>query len=249
MAAQAKRAKLFGPLRRQLARNAIGFFGPLIIQSACATWRKHVSVHPETQALVAAGRPVLFVMWHGRMFSMLTLPVARKNLCVLISGSNDGKIITSVAHQLGFGAVASGSAHKGGAQAARTLLDKLGQGYSLVVTADGPRGPKYRVKPGVIKLAALANVPVVPVIASAAQPILQFPRAWDDFHAPNYFASIQVQIGAPCSPSEAAVRLEAQLIEGTRALDAQHPWCAARMPAPVAPKHLTAGTLKDRLAN
>ncbi len=210
--------------------------GTPLVASASSTWRiSTLDIHPEAQTLMRSGQPLIFAMWHGRMFGMLKLPVARKNLCVLISASNDGHAISEVAFRLGFGGVISRASYKNSTGAMRHFLEQLHNGYHAVITVDGPRGPIYQVKPGVIWISQKAKTPIIPVSASCAAPILKFPRAWDKFHAPNYFSPIKIALGAPllpldtealCDTSTAhqANILRQTLMDLTKTLDSAHPW-------------------------
>ena len=63
------------------------------------------------------------------------------------------------------------------------------------VTVDGPRGPAHQVKPGIIEMARLAGVPVVPYL-TLAQRYWTF-RSWDAFRLPKPFTRVEVCYGAP----------------------------------------------------
>ncbi|HEY9549274.1 MAG TPA: hypothetical protein VIR45_07215, partial [Kiloniellaceae bacterium] len=55
-------------------------------------WQRHV--HPETRALLDAGRPVILCMWHGRMFFLAGgWPRPPKRLGVLASAHRDGQLV------------------------------------------------------------------------------------------------------------------------------------------------------------
>ncbi|MEB3205922.1 MAG: DUF374 domain-containing protein [Vampirovibrionales bacterium] len=221
--------------RRVCFRKAMVCLGTPLVASAASTWRlSTLDIHPESEALIHAGQPLIFAMWHGRMFGMLKLPVARKNLCVLISASNDGHAITEVVRRLGFGGVVSRASYKNGSGAMRHFLEQLQNGYHAVITVDGPRGPIYQVKPGVIWMSQKAQIPIIPVSASCAAPILKFPKAWDKFHAPNYFSPIKIALGAPILPSNDALCetstaqqanvLRQALMDLTKTVDSSHAW-------------------------
>ena len=91
--------------------------------------------------------------------------------------------------------VIRGSANQSGALALRDMQRKMKEGYSIVTTADGPRGPKYEFKIGAILMARIAGVPIIPV-ACAADRAWYLDR-WDNFMIPKPFARIATAIGAP----------------------------------------------------
>ncbi|MGB5689807.1 MAG: lysophospholipid acyltransferase family protein [Woeseiaceae bacterium] len=114
--------------------------------------------------------------------------------CFLVSGSVDGDVPSRIARAWG-AEVIRGSANQSGALALRDQQRMMKQGYSIVTTADGPRGPKYEFKPGTVLMARIAGVPILPV-ACAADRAWYLDR-WDDFMVPKPFARIVIAIGEP----------------------------------------------------
>ena len=114
--------------------------------------------------------------------------------CFLISGSVDGEVPERIARAWG-AEVIRGSANQSGALALRDMQSMMKRGYSIVTTADGPRGPKYEIKPGVVVMARIGNVPIVPV-ACAADRAWYLDR-WDDFMIPKPFARVVMAVGEP----------------------------------------------------
>lgn len=78
-----------------------------------------------------------------------------------------------------------GSATRGGARAFRQLIHALRDGSNAVITPDGPKGPRQRAKSGVIELARLSGMPILPVAFGAwPRTIL---KSWDQFLVPHPF--------------------------------------------------------------
>jgi len=71
----------------------------------------------------------------------------------------------------------------------------LKDGYSIVTTADGPRGPKYEFKSGTVLMARIAGVPIVPIACAADR--AWYLNRWDDFMIPKPFARVVVAVGQP----------------------------------------------------
>ena len=88
-----------------------------------------------------------------------------------------------------------GSANQSGALALRDQQRMMKQGYSIVTTADGPRGPKYEFKSGTVLMARIAGVPILPVGCAADR--AWYLKRWDDFMVPKPFARIVIAIGEP----------------------------------------------------
>ncbi|MDX1499375.1 MAG: lysophospholipid acyltransferase family protein [Woeseiaceae bacterium] len=114
--------------------------------------------------------------------------------CFLISGSVDGEVPERIARAWG-AEVIRGSANESGALALRDMQQMMRRGYSIVTTADGPRGPKYVIKPGVVVMARIGGVPVLPM-ACAAERAWYLDR-WDDFMIPKPFTRVVLGVGAP----------------------------------------------------
>jgi len=114
--------------------------------------------------------------------------------CFLVSGSVDGELPEQVARAWG-AEVIRGSANQSGALALRDMQDMMKRGYSIVTTADGPRGPIYEIKPGVIVMARIGGVPILP-IACAADRAWYMDR-WDNFMVPKPFSRVVLAVGEP----------------------------------------------------
>ena len=114
--------------------------------------------------------------------------------CFLVSGSVDGEVPARIAKSWG-AEVIRGSANQSGALALRDMQRMMKDGFSIVTTADGPRGPKYEFKVGAILMARIANAPIIP-IGCAADRAWYLDR-WDNFMVPKPFARIALAIGEP----------------------------------------------------
>ena len=70
----------------------------------------------------------------------------------------------------------------------------LFRSISPVVTPDGPRGPRFKFKPGAILLAQMSGRPMLPMAYAASRAWL---IQWDKFVIPVPFARISIAIGPP----------------------------------------------------
>jgi lysophospholipid acyltransferase (LPLAT)-like uncharacterized protein len=88
-----------------------------------------------------------------------------------------------------------GSSSRGGRAAFKELLKLADEKVDLVVTPDGPKGPRHQLKDGVVQLARLTGRPVVPMafVCSAGHRF----RSWDRFLLPRPFGRGVYSFGEP----------------------------------------------------
>jgi lysophospholipid acyltransferase (LPLAT)-like uncharacterized protein len=136
--------------------------------------------------------------WHQHQLFCGKFLVAQrpKGLTVgwLISPSVDGEIGAMMVRRFG-GAVIRGSSSHTGARALRDYYQALVKdAVSPVVTPDGPRGPRFKFKPGAILLAQMSGRPMLPMAYAASRAWL---IKWDKFVIPMPFSRVIIAIGAP----------------------------------------------------
>jgi lysophospholipid acyltransferase (LPLAT)-like uncharacterized protein len=131
----------------------------------------------------------------------------------LISPSVDGELGAMLVRRFG-GAVIRGSSTHTGARALRDYYQALVKdNVSPVITPDGPRGPRFKFKPGAILLSQMSGRPILPMAYAASRAWL---IKWDKFVIPWPFARIAIAIGPPCyvprvTDAAALARLQSQL--------------------------------------
>ncbi len=163
------------------------------------------------------GTPVVFVLWHNRLFFVRRLQrlfCKNRPLTALVSASRDGAPLAKFLSFIGMRSV-RGSSSRFGREAVHGLIQELHAGYDVAVTPDGPRGPMYEMKAGALLAARRANAPIV-LIGVECRPCLRL-RSWDRFRVPLPGARMFVrceriepdQLG---HGNEALARLRARLI-------------------------------------
>ncbi|MEO3428353.1 lysophospholipid acyltransferase family protein [Pelagibius sp. CAU 1746] len=177
-----------------------GIAGLMWLFHLTVRWERRID--PETRALLDAGKPMILCMWHGRMFFLSGgWPKPPKLMGVVASGHRDGQLIARGARAFGYETIA-GSSRRGGATALRGMSRLLKQGTTVVITPDGPKGPRMRFKSGAVKAAQMTGAPLV-ALTGSARPRKLF-RTWDRFCLPLPFARAVIHFGPPITvPREA----------------------------------------------
>lgn len=143
---------------------------------------------------LAGADPALLCFWHNRLL-YIGYQVSRVPVTMLVSQSKDGAYIAAVAAWYGIEAV-RGSSTRGGARALVEMVSLARRSSRhLGITPDGPKGPLYEVKSGIIALARKTGRPLIPVTLSATR-VHRF-ASWDRFMVPLPFARVRVVFGAP----------------------------------------------------
>ena len=166
-------------------------------------------------------RPVIFVIWHNRIVSMPVFYKRRRKrnrlkALVLTSAGPEGGLLAEVLRHFGLGAV-RGSGSRRGSIAIREMERRIAEGYDLILTPDGSRGPRYHLQPGALYLAQSTGRPILPVHVEYSR-YLRF-KTWDGFAIPLPFSRVEVRIGNPfwingsCTPE--AFEVERRRLERT----------------------------------
>lgn len=167
-------------LRRLICWLASGY-----IRLVHATGRFEVRGGAAPVRLWRDHRPFIVAFWHGRLLMLPCVWPRGTAMHLLISEHRDGGLIADTVGHFGLTAV-RGSSSRGGTMALRTMLRLLAAGDCVGITPDGPRGPRMRASDGIVQLARLAGVPVLPLTVSAARRRLL--RTWDRFLVPLPFS-------------------------------------------------------------
>jgi hypothetical protein len=152
--------------------------------------------------------PAVYVTWHRYSPLAFALLPPRVGPIVVLGGTAPHvRVFRYTARLTGLGLVPGTSGHRG-QQALDQLAVEIEQGASVLMMVDGPRGPAYRAKPGCVRLAGAAGVPIVPVALGGRG--FSDPRNWDRMHLPWPVNRFALRFGEPIRPGE---DMEAALAE------------------------------------
>ncbi len=146
------------------------------------TWRMHVRGKVPSSGVVA--------FWHGEMLSVWAF-FAGRNGVALVSRSRDGGRLARLLERWGYHCV-RGSSSRGGRESLEALITFARQGRLVLITPDGPRGPRGVVKRGAVLCAQQAHVPLYWCTVRCRW-AWRFERSWDRFLLPLPFARIELE--------------------------------------------------------
>jgi lysophospholipid acyltransferase (LPLAT)-like uncharacterized protein len=135
----------------------------------------------------------IYCVWHDSV----TYPMfagRHVRTVALVSKHQDGTCLGIGLQMLGIGLV-RGSSNRDGAPAMREMM-RLPVGKHVVMTPDGPRGPRRRIKAGLVYLASRTGRSIVPT-AFAASRVWSLPGSWTNLYIPKPFATAYALTGDP----------------------------------------------------
>jgi lysophospholipid acyltransferase (LPLAT)-like uncharacterized protein len=138
----------------------------------------------------------IYALWHGYALALAFFGLDR-GIVVLVSRFRDGDISDGLLKRLGFetvrGSAEEGREGKGGRFALLRLMKLLKEGKNIAITVDGPKGPPFKAKDGVIFLAQKTGAVILPVCVKFEK----FFRlnTWDKFVIPYPFTKAQFLAG------------------------------------------------------
>jgi lysophospholipid acyltransferase (LPLAT)-like uncharacterized protein len=136
-------------------------------------------------------RPLVLNFWHAGIIPATYL-FRDCGIRVMSSNSYDGEYMGRIIRKFGFVAV-KGSSSRNAVRALLGLRRALKEGWAVAFSIDGPRGPRYKVKPGPVTLARSSGVPLATFhIAVERAWVL---NTWDRLIIPKPFSRVLMRFG------------------------------------------------------
>ena len=175
-------------IRHPAIVGGLGLVGSWLIRLWLKSMNKHLvyldgRVHPTDPKLSQH----IYAYWHD---SILFTSIFRTRVNVLISQHSDGEFIAKICRHLGLGTV-RGSTTRSGISALLKMV--RADNSHVVITPDGPRGPRRKVQPGAIFVASRTGRPIFP-LGVAYQKCWEA-NSWDRFRIPCPFSSAFCVVG------------------------------------------------------
>ena len=187
-------------LRRPSVQSALGWGVAQYMRLIKRTTRWDVRHAERVSHILGSGNGVIALTWHSR-FLMLTAAWEADELdpYVMISRSRDGAVVAGTCKALGLktirGSRKKKGKDKGGDAAAAAAMTAVRNGGCVVITPDGPRGPRQRLGEGPLRLARATGAPLMPCTFAAGRR-KQF-KSWDRFILPKLFGKGMILWGTP----------------------------------------------------
>ncbi len=169
----------------------------LFYRTLSLTWRVRLIEPQSLQGSLKNTSPVVLSHWHGDELALLSI-VKRYRLATIASQSKDGELMATVLKLLG-AKTSRGSSTRGGVQALKGLLRLVKEGANCSFAVDGPKGPIYKVKPGVFELSRMINAPIY-AAGVYCDRAWYFPKSWNKTYLPKPFAKIVIFWVGPMNP-------------------------------------------------
>ena len=197
--------------KRFMRSNAVQMTLGLLVASYMTfvkyTTRWDIERSEQVTSIIEGKKGVIALVWHSR-FMMLTSAWKKQYQMpyVLISRSREGNIVAHASHFLGLKTIRGSSkkmtkedkqkvSSKGGAKASLDIVTALENNGCIVVTPDGPRGPRQRVSEGSLRLARLTGAPLMPCTFAVKH--RKVFNSWDRLILPLPFGRGKIIWGTP----------------------------------------------------
>jgi lysophospholipid acyltransferase (LPLAT)-like uncharacterized protein len=177
------------PVLRSLLPPAVAW----LVKAIGVTWRVQVVRGDVERTVRARRRNVIYAFWHGHLLYLM-YRYRGSGVYILVSQSRDGDMLSQILRHFGLPTI-RGSSSRGGRRSLLELVRLARVGASAAIAPDGPRGPRHHVQSGIITLARLTEMPIIPVAVGARWKI-EF-HSWDRFLLPLPGSRVMVAYGEP----------------------------------------------------
>ena len=122
-------------------------------------------------------KPFILAFWHGQLMTFSYTWKINKKLNILASSHSDGRFGASIARYFKLNNIPISSDSNN--LSLRPIFKILNSNNYIAITPDGPRGPKEKVSEGIIKIAKISTVPIIPVGFGSSKNFCL--KSWDSF--------------------------------------------------------------------
>lgn len=151
----------------------------------------------------------IFAVWHDAVIPPISTRTFIKRwtegnrISALVSRHGDGSILSAFMEHFRIDSV-RGSTSRGGAQALKQLQENSHRSH-VWITPDGPRGPRRKLKPGIVFLASQTGLPII-AHANAITRCWDIKGSWTNQTIPKPFSRIYLLLSNPIHVPPALTR-------------------------------------------
>ena len=138
--------------------------------------------------LEALRQPIIFAFWHEIiLFLSFAKPKRRNKINILISTHKDGRLASDIIQYFGLKNI-GGSSNRNPTKALFKMIKTIKKLEDVGITPDGPKGPRRKLKKGIVELAYLTKSPIVPIVCIPSNAWRV--RSWDRMIIPKPFSKL-----------------------------------------------------------
>ncbi len=200
-----------------MMNNLIAHALNILIRLLNSTYRyEFIGLENKQKAIDSnASKTFVYAVWHQNLVATILSHIGQP-FTMVISESKDGELVAVTCEKFGY-LPARGSSTRGGKKALMEIIKNVKRGRYGAMAVDGPKGPVYIVKPGVVEIARQCQCPILPTAAYSDRTWI-FEKSWDQFRMPKPFSKVVMVIGEPIHVKENITREEFEGIQKLIAL-------------------------------
>jgi lysophospholipid acyltransferase (LPLAT)-like uncharacterized protein len=182
---------------RKIKQNSLRFLGNYFLAVFATVLCKSLRVNYKNKNIIEELEKkksnYVLAFWHGSM--LLSWYIHRgHDLVALISKSKDGDLLSNLLKYWNY-TVVRGSSTEGGEIALGILIDYAKNNKSIIITPDGPKGPRHKLKAGAVITAKKSGIPLI--LMGVGFKYKKHLSSWDKFEVPRLFSEAEIIYSDP----------------------------------------------------
>jgi lysophospholipid acyltransferase (LPLAT)-like uncharacterized protein len=182
---------------RKIKQDSLRFIGNYFLVAFAAALCKTLRFSYKNKNVIneLEGKKLNYILtfWHGSMLIPWYVH-KHQDLVALISKSKDGDLLSNLLKYWDY-TVVRGSSTEGGEVALGILIDYAKNNKSIVVTPDGPKGPRHKLKAGAVITAKKSGIPLI--LMAVGLKSKKYLSSWDKFEVPMLFSEAKIIYSDP----------------------------------------------------
>ena len=165
-------------VRFYIIQNLLSWIISVYLKICYHTSSWYVKDYNYLDKLLKKNDSFIVCFWHGRLLMTPYCWNHKKKFFMLISGHPDGRIISRAISHFGINTIV-GSSSRNKMSSYKNIIQEIKKKNIIGITPDGPRGPEKKIKDGIVSLAKLSNIPIIPLSFGAKYK--RNLKSWDKF--------------------------------------------------------------------